>query len=60
MLVPRYCNMRMRGRDEVFVVSQVYPSLQLVDLVPLGRDSIIEPAVLFDNLEDIQDEADAA
>jgi hypothetical protein len=32
---------KVRGRDEIFLVAQVYPSLEIVDLVPLGRDYII-------------------
>jgi hypothetical protein len=46
---------KVRGRDEVFLVAQVYPSLEIVDLVPLGRDYIIE-RVVFDHLEWVEDE----
>ena len=57
MLLPALLQrVKIRGRDEVFVVYQVYPSLQVVDLVPLGAEYIVERAVLFDNLEAVNDE----
>lgn len=60
MLLPALLQrVKIRGRDEVFVVYQVYLSLQVVDSVPLGAEYIVERAVLFDNLEAVNDE-DAA
>ena len=37
MLMPTLLQrVKVRGPDQVFVVSQIYPSLQVVDLLPLG------------------------
>ncbi len=50
---------RVRGRDEVSLVVNVYPGLDVVDLVRLGRDYVLEQAGV-DLLEAVEDEADAA
>jgi hypothetical protein len=46
---------RVRGRDEVFLISQVYHSLGVVDVVPLGHDYIVEQ-VAFESLEEAEEE----
>ena len=50
---------KVRGRDEVFLVLHVYSALGVADLVPLGRDYFIEQAGV-DMLEAAEDEAEAA
>jgi hypothetical protein len=61
MLIPTLMQrVKVRGRDQVFVVSQIYPSLQGVDFLPLGGEYMVESGVLFDNLEAVEDETEAA
>jgi hypothetical protein len=51
---------KVHGREGVFLVFEVYPSLQVADIAPLGREYMVERAVLFESLEPVEDDADPA